>query len=62
MASFDFTSIKHFRIINLDKLALGASADNVTFNIQESDRYQFIHGSLLDQKLVQNILSDHQVS
>lgn len=49
------------KFINLDKLAVGASPDNISLDIQDGDRYLFIKGNLLDQKLVQETLIQHQV-
>ena len=49
------------QFINLDKLAVGASPDNISLDIQQGDRYLFIKGNLLDQKLVQETLIQHKV-
>jgi dTDP-glucose 4,6-dehydratase len=59
--NYIYTKWPQAKIINIDKLAVGASPDNITFNIQESERYQFILGDLLNQKLVQEILLDNQI-
>lgn len=50
-----------FRIYNLDKLAEGASPENVTESIRKSERYQFLHANLLDIPQVQQILSENQI-
>ena len=49
------------KFINLDKLAVGASPENISLHIQQGDRYLFIQGNLLDQKLVQETLIQHKV-
>jgi len=49
------------RIINIDKLAIGASSDNVVEQIRDSKRYNFVHGNLLDIPLIQQILIDNQI-
>lgn len=50
-----------FRLVNLDKLAVGASPENILIKIQRSARYLFIKGNLVDQKLIIDVLKNNQV-
>lgn len=49
------------RFINLDKLAYGASPDHIVPEVRNSERYVFVHGTLMDQNLVEGILREHQI-
>jgi len=49
------------RIVNVDKLAIGASPDNIIQTVRESKRYKFVHGNLLDSPLMQQILTEHKI-
>ena len=49
------------RLINLDKLAVGASPDHISNKIRHSERYTFIKGNLIDQKLVVDVLKNYQI-
>jgi len=55
------------RLVNLDKLAIGASPEHVEEHIRSissppaDTRYTFVHGDLLDQKLVESLLREHRI-
>lgn len=49
------------KFINFDKLAFGASPENVSEKIRQNERYIFIKGNLLDESLVQKILIQNNV-
>ncbi|KAI1730944.1 GDP-mannose 4,6 dehydratase domain-containing protein [Ditylenchus destructor] len=49
------------RLINLDKLATGASPQHIVADIRGSNRYTFVEGNLLDQSLVQDLLEENQI-
>ncbi len=51
-----FDKYPDYRFIVLDKLTYAGSLDNIPLAIQESDRFQFIHGSVADEKLVDRLL------
>lgn len=51
-----------FRFINIDKLAIGASPNNILPEIRSSARYVFIKGNLLEQELVKATMEKFQVS
>lgn len=47
--------------MNLDKLATGASTHHIIEKIRNSNRYSFIKGNLINEKLVREILKDNEV-
>nr|CAD2171105.1 unnamed protein product [Meloidogyne enterolobii] len=49
------------KFINIDKLAVGASADHVIPEVRKSGRYTFVHGTLLEQPLVESLLKLYQI-
>lgn len=51
---------KHVRIINLDALTYAGSLDNLK-NLSDESRHQFIHGSICDFLLIQNILAEYHI-
>jgi len=49
------------RFINIDKLAIGASPNNILPEIRSSGRYVFIKGNLLEQELVKATMEKFQI-
>ncbi len=49
-----------FRIVNLDKLTYAGNLENLT-DLENHERYQFVHGDIADAALVNQLLSDHNV-
>ena len=50
---------KYGRIINLDKLTYAGNLANLP-NIEEGERYRFMHGDICDKKLVEQIFLDEK--
>jgi dTDP-glucose 4,6-dehydratase len=46
------------RIINLDKLTYAGNPESL--NLEDHDRYRFVHGDIGDQKLVRQLLEEHR--
>ncbi|KAI6230298.1 DTDP-D-glucose 4,6-dehydratase [Aphelenchoides fujianensis] len=49
------------RLVNIDKLAVGASPENIVERVQKSGRYTFVQGNLLDIPLVQRLLIENEI-
>lgn len=49
------------RIVNLDKLATGASPHHIIEKIQNSNRYFFIKGNLINEQLVRETLKENNI-
>uniref|UniRef100_A0A915EPC7 dTDP-D-glucose 4,6-dehydratase n=1 Tax=Ditylenchus dipsaci TaxID=166011 RepID=A0A915EPC7_9BILA len=49
------------RLVNLDKLATGASPQHILDKIRQSSRYSFVEGNLVDQQLVVRLLRHNQI-
>ncbi|KAI6195056.1 DTDP-D-glucose 4,6-dehydratase [Aphelenchoides besseyi] len=59
----DFTLLGYLviRIINIDKLAVGAARENITERVRQSGRYQFVEGNLLDIPIVSQLLIKNKI-
>ena len=49
------------RIVNLDMLTYAGNLSNLS-EFESSETYRFVHGNILDQKLVESLLSENGVS
>ncbi len=54
------SSDKQVEIINLDALTYAGNPDNLT-DLPDDKRHTFIHGDIVDQALVENLLREHQI-
>ncbi|MDR3701175.1 MAG: dTDP-glucose 4,6-dehydratase [Candidatus Sulfopaludibacter sp.] len=50
---------KDLRVINFDKLTYAGNLENLT-EVQDNDRYRFVHGDICDQRLVDSILAEEK--
>ncbi|CAD5228544.1 unnamed protein product [Bursaphelenchus okinawaensis] len=56
-----FNEWRHAKIINIDKLAHGASEENVEVSLRNSSRYVFVEGTILNIPLVAEIITKNKV-
>ncbi len=47
-------------VVNLDKLTYAGNLENLT-DVQNHDRYRFVHGDICDGPLVERLIDEHQV-
>lgn len=48
------------KIVNIDKLTYAGSLDNL-IAVQDNPRYQFVHGDIVDQELMKQLLRQHEI-
>ncbi len=51
----------NYRIVNLDKLTYAGNLENLT-DIQEAPNYCFVHADICDQKAIERVFSDYQIT
>ena len=49
------------RLVNLDALTYAGNPANL-FDLESEEEYRFVHASILDQELVEQLLADHNVA
>ncbi|KAF7632296.1 NAD(P)-bd_dom domain-containing protein [Meloidogyne graminicola] len=59
--NYIFDKWQNSRFINIDKLAVGASTEHIVPEVRKSGRYTFVHGTLLEQSLVESLLKLYQI-
>ncbi len=50
----------HYKLINLDLLTYAGNLENLK-EVENSPRYEFIHGNIINQKLVKSIFKTHDI-
>lgn len=50
---------KGFRVINLDNLTYAGNLENLT-EVENSERYRFVHGDICDERVVNNLLGEEK--
>jgi len=50
---------KDLRVINFDKLTYAGNLENLT-EVQNNERYRFVHGDICDQQLVDSVLAEEK--
>ncbi len=50
-----------YLVVNLDKLTYAGNLENLA-DLQNHDRYRFVHGDICDGPLVERLIDEHQVS
>ncbi len=48
-------------VVNLDKLTYAGNLENLA-DVQNHDRYRFVHGDICDGPLVERLIDEHQIS
>jgi len=48
-------------VVNLDKLTYAGNLENLA-DVQNHDRYRFVHGDICDGSLVERLIDEHQIS
>ena len=48
-------------VLNLDKLTYAGNLENLA-DVQNDDRYRFVHGDICDGSLVERLIDEHQIS
>ena len=49
------------RVLNLDRLTYAGNLENLA-EVQDCDRYQFVHGDICDGPLVEKLIDEHEIN
>lgn len=59
--NFMFNKWSEAIFVNFDKLAIGADPEHVAKQVQNSGRYRFVRGDLMDLDVIYNLLDEFKV-